>query len=157
MSKFQIATPGGYEVEVRAENEQEALEIAKKNWQTMPRIIAKNGDTRVFERPSGQRYVVSPGASFTDPQKVEQVLQGMTAGEVSRQGIDESIIADRPVAARGQEFIRGTPFVGSFADEAMGAVFGQDATAASRAMTGAMQRQRPGQTLGLNLAGGLAG
>ena len=157
MAKFQIATPGGYEVEVRADNQDQALEMAKKNWQTMPRIIAKEGRTRVFERPNGQRYVVSPGASFTDPEKVDQVLQGMTAGEVTSQGIDEDIIAQNPVAARASQFVKGTPFVGSYVDEALGAVMGEDTATGVRAMQGAMERQRPGETLGLNLAGGATG
>jgi len=157
MAKFQIATPGGYEVEVRADNQDQALEMAKKNWQTMPRIIAKEGRTRVFERPNGQRYVVSPSASFTDPEKVEQVLQGMTAGEVTSQGIDEDIIAQNPVAARASQFVKGTPFVGSYVDEALGAVMGEDTATGVRALQGAMERQRPGETLGLNLAGGVTG
>jgi len=85
MAKFQIATPGGYEVEVTAENQQQAIKKAKDNWQTMPRIVAKQDKTRIFERPSGQRYLVSPGYSTSDPQKIEQALQGMTGGEISRQ------------------------------------------------------------------------
>lgn len=157
MAKYQIATPGGYEVEVRADSQEQALEMAKKNWQTMPRIIAKQGDTRVFERPNGKRYVVSPGASFTDPEKVNQVLQGMTAGEVARQGIDESIIAQNPVAARASQFVKGAPFAGSYVDEALALVMGEDTAAGVRAMQGAMERQRPRETLGLNLAGGLTG
>lgn len=158
MATFQIATPGGFEVEVRADNEADAVAKARENWQTMPRIIAKGADnTRVFERPNGQRFVVSPGFSTTDPQRVEQVLSGLSAGQASRQAIDESIIAQNPIAARANEVVRGTPFVGSFADEAVGAVAGPEAAAGMRAMSGAMQRQNPGQTLGLNLAGGLLG
>src|SRR6056297_208279 len=153
MPKYQISTPGGFEVEVRADTQDEAVAKAKKNWQTMPRIIAKEGKTRVFERSNGQRYVVSPGASFTDPDKVDKVLKGMTAGEVTSQGIDEDIIAAHPVAARGQEFLRGFSG-GSFLDEAYGKLGGEDAQSASRMLSGAMQRQRPGQTLALNLGGG---
>src|SRR6056297_1677490 len=153
MPKYQISTPGGFEVEVRADTQDEAVAKAKKNWQTMPRIIAKEGKTRVFERSNGQRYVVSPGASFTDPDKVDKVLKGMTAGEVTSQGIDEDIIAAHPVAARGQEFLRGFSG-GSFLDEAYGKLGGEDAQSGSRMLSGAMQRQRPGQTLALNLGGG---
>lgn len=162
MEKFQIATPGGFEVEVSAKNEQEALSIAKKNWQTMPRIIAKgDGNVRVFERSNGQRYVVAPQYSTTDQSRVNEVLDalksGQSAGSVSRRAIDEEIIARNPIAARAGEYARGTPFIGSYVDEAVGLVAGDDATAGMRAVSGAMQRQRPGETLGLNLAGGLAG
>lgn len=157
MAKFQIATPGGYEVEVSAKDEAEALQKAKDGWQTMPRIIAKVGNTRVFERQNGQRYLVSPGFSTTDPKKIRQALSGMSGGEISRQSIDESLLEQYPVAARAGEFTRGAPFVGSYADELVGALAGPEAATGMRALSGAMQRQRPGETLGLNIAGGLTG
>lgn len=148
----------GVSFEVRASSPEEARAKAEAtDVATVPRVIARNGSTRVFERPNGQRYVVSPGASFTDPKKVEQVLSGMTAGEVTRQAIDEQIIAQNPVAVRAGEFARGTPFIGSYTDEIVGALAGPEAAAGVRAASGAMQRQRPGETLALNLGGGLAG
>lgn len=157
MAKFHIATPGGFEVEVTAESESEAVAKARKDWQAMPRIIAKQGKTRVFERSNGQRYVVSPGYSSTNPEKVAEALSGMTGAEISSKGIDEAIIAENPMAARAGEFVRGTPFVGSYSDELIGALAGPEAGAAVRAASGAMQRQRPGETMALNLAGGLTG
>ena len=158
MTKFQISTPGGYEVEVSAASEAEALDMAKKNWQTMPKIIAKGeGNTRVFERQNGQQYVVSPGYSTTDPAKVKQVLEGLSAAQVSKKSIDQALIRENPVAARVNEFVRGAPFVGSYADEAVGAIAGPEAATAMRSLSGAMQREKPGQTLGLNLAGGITG
>ena len=154
MGKFQIKTPDGYEVEVDAPDEAAALGIARENWQTMPRIINKNGDTRVFERPNGQRYLVSPGYSTTDPQRIEQALAGATAGDISKQSIDEGLIKENTGAARAGEFVRGS-MLGSFADEGIGALRGPNAQAGMRALSGAMQRQRPGETLALNLAGGV--
>lgn len=156
MARYQIMTPGGYEIEVTAADEAEAISKAQSGWQTMPRIVAKSGDTRVFERPNGQRYLVSPGYSTTDPQKIAEALGGMTAGQVARKSIDEALLEQYPVAARAGEFARGTPFVGSYLDEALG-VLGPEVTTGARALSGAMQRQRPGETLGLNIAGGLTG
>lgn len=157
-SKSYPVTKNGVSFEVRAGSAEEARAKAERtDINTVPRVIARQGSTRVFERPNGQRYVVSPGASFTDPQKVEQVLSGMTAGEVTRQGIDEQLIAQTPVAARAGEFVRGVPFFGSRADELVGAIAGPEAATGMRALSGAMQRQRPGETLGLNLAGGVTG
>lgn len=157
-SKSYPVTKDGVSFEVRADSAEEARAKAERtDVNTVPRIIARQGSTRVFERPNGQRYVVSPGASFTDPKKVEQALAGMTAGEVARQGIDEQLISQSPVAARAGEIVRGVPFVGSRADELVGALSGPQAAANMRAVSGAMQRQRPGETLGLNLAGGVAG
>lgn len=150
-------TVNGVQFEVRATSPQEAAERARAiDASTTPRIIAREGSTRVFERPNGQRYVVSPGFSSTDPEKVQQALSGMTGGQISRQSIDESIIAQAPFAARAGEVARGIPFVGSYLDEALGAVRGPEAAASARMATGAMQRQRPGETMALNIGGGLA-
>lgn len=145
----------GVEFEVRAETPEEAAKIAERaDLSTVTRIVARNGSTRVLQSSSGKRYLVSPGFSTSDPQKIEQALSGMTGGEVSRKSIDEALIEQYPVAARAGEFVRGVPFAGSYMDEALGAL-GPEATAGARALSGAMQRQRPGQTLGLNVAGGL--
>lgn len=156
--KIYPVTRDGVQFEVRASSKEEAARKAREtNIATIPRIIARDGKTRVFERPNGQRYVVAPGYSTTDPQAVEQVLSGMTAGEVSRGRIERGLIEQYPVAARAGEFARGAPFVGSYLDEALGAVLGPEAAVGARALSGAMQRQRPGETLGLNLGGGIAG
>lgn len=118
------------------------------------RVIYREGDVRIVERPDGRRALVSPSYSTTDPERIAKVLEGASAGELSRQSIDESVIAANPSAARLSQFVRGIPFVGSYVDEAIGAVAGEDAELGTRALQGAMQRQRPWQTLGLNLAGG---
>jgi hypothetical protein len=145
----------GMNFEVRATSVEDATQKAQAlDPATTPRVIARNGTTRVFERPNGQRYVVSPGFSSTKPEAVERALAGMSAGDISRQSIDESLIQQYPVAARAGEFVRGGPSLGSRLDEALG-VLGPEATAGARALSGAMQRERPGQTLALNLAGGL--
>lgn len=157
MATYIIGTPGGYDVEVRAETQEAAIEKARKSWETMPRIIAREGDTRVLERKNGQRYVVSPGFSSTDPKRVEQALSGMAGGEMSRQSIDEAILAENPVTSRLSQFVRGVPFVGSRADELIGVAAGPEAAAGTRALQAAQQRQRPGETIGLNLAGGVTG
>lgn len=149
-------TVNGMQFEVRASSPQDAARLAQEiDPSTTPRIIAREGSTRVFERPNGQRYLVSPGFSSTDPERVQQALSGMTGGEISRQAIDQSIIAQAPFAARAGEVARGIPFVGSYLDELMGAVRGPEAAASARMATGAMQRERPGETLGLNILGGV--
>jgi hypothetical protein len=150
-------TKDGIEFEVRAKSPEEAAsKAAKIDTATAARVISRDGTTRVFERPNGMRYVVSPGFSSTDPAAVEKALSGVSAGEISRTNIDESLLAQYPAAARAGEFVRGVPFVGSRLDEALG-ILGPEATAGARALSGAMQRQRPGETLGLNIAGGITG
>jgi len=154
MAKWQFGTPGGYDVEVDAPDEAAGREIAREQWQTLPRLIARNGDTRVFEGTSGTRYLVSPGYSTSEPSRVQEALDGMSAGDISKKSIDEGLIEENLGAARAGEFARGSIF-GSYVDEGLGKVWGDNAQLGARALSGAMQRQRPGETLGLNLAGGL--
>lgn len=150
-------TKNGVEFEVRARSPEEAAaKSAQIDTSTVARVILRNGKTRVFESPGGMRYVVSPGYSSSDPEAVRKAMGGLSAGEISRASIDEGLLAQYPVASRAGEFARGMPGLGSYVDEALG-VFGPEATAGARALSGAMQRQRPGQTLALNLGGGLAG
>ena len=158
MAKYQIRTPDGYEVEVRASSEAEAIEKARKDYKTMPRIIAKQpGDVRVFERPNGQRYVVSPSYSGTDPEIINKILEGTQAGAAVQSAQREDILEQYPVAARAAQFVKGVPFVGSYVDEALGAVLGPEAATGTRALQSAMEAERPGQTAALNLAGGVTG
>ena len=135
MAKYQIMTPDGYEVEIRASSEAEAIEKARKDYKTMPRIIAKQpGDVRVFERPNGQRYVVSPSYSGTDPEIINKILEGTQAGAAVQSAQREDILEQYPVAARAAQFVKGVPFVGSYVDEALGAVLGPEAATGTRAL-----------------------
>ena len=150
-------TPDGYEVEVDAPTEAQAIEEAKKNYKTMPRIIAKQpGDIRIFERPSGDRYLVSPGYSTSDAKKIEQVLQGANIGELVKAEQYEDVLEEYPITSKLAQFVKGVPFVGSYLDEALG-VISPEATTGTRALQSAMEAQRPGQTALLNIAGGLTG
>lgn len=150
-------TPDGYEVEVDAPTQAQAIEEAKKNYKTMPRIIAKQpGDIRIFERPSGDRYLVSPGYSTSDAKKIEQVLQGANIGELVKAEQYEDVLEEYPITSKLAQFVKGVPFVGSYLDEALG-VISPEATTGTRALQSAMEAQRPGQTALLNIAGGLTG
>lgn len=124
-------------------------------------VIAETDDGgRVVRRGDGSLAFVSPNYSTTDPAIIEELMKGAkTVAQTVQAGFDEQTIAQHPVAARANEFVRGVPFVGSYADEAVG-LFGEGgrrARDAMRAATGAMQRQRPGQTMGLNIGGAIAG
>jgi len=147
----------GVNFEVRAQSPEDAARMAAEaDLSTTPRIISRNGSTRVFERPNGQRYVVSPGFSSMDPAAVEKAMAGTSAGDISRSSIDRSLIEENLGAARATQFARGTPFVGSMVDEAVGALRGPNAATGTRVLAGAMERERPGETAALNLAGGVA-
>lgn len=156
MAKYQINTPSG-EVEVTAESEAAALQIAKKEHASMPKIIFKGaGNVRVFERKNGYRYAVTPVKSITDPKKIQEIMDGTPAGEQSKQGIREDIIKQYPFASRLNQFVRGVPFIGSYADDVVGAIAGDDAQAGMNALSDAMENNRPGQSTALNVGGAIA-
>lgn len=121
------------------------------------RVIATTDDGgRVVEQQDGSRSFTSPGYSTNDAAAIERIMQGATPADVVQTSIDEQRIAQNPIAARANELVRGTPAIGSYADDAVGLV-SPDAAENMRATTEAMERTRPGQTTALNLTGAIAG
>jgi len=154
MARFQVQTPGGI-VEVTADSESKAIEEAKANWQSLPKLISQNEEKlRIFERPGGQRYAVSPGFSTSNPEAIDRLMQGAKVADLMQESKDVGLLQRNLPTARLQEFVRGVPFVGSGFDELAGAVGGPEAQERSRELSEAMGRQRPGETMALNLAGG---
>ena len=120
------------------------------------RVIASTDDGGVvYAQPDGTQGFVGPALSTVDPETVARILEGATPAGAFRSGVNEQLIAQNPIAARAATAIQGVPFVGQFADEAIGLV-SQEAQQATRAAQRAMAEERPGQTLGLQVAGGLA-
>lgn len=153
--KIYPVTKDGVTFEVRAATPEDAKAKAMAtDVASVARIIKRAGDTRVFERPNGQRYVVSPGFSSTDPAAVANALAGMTGGDISKGSIQAGLIQQYPVTSRAVEFVRGVPFAGSRLDELAGAVAGPEAASGVQALSDAMLAQRPNETMALNLAGG---
>ena len=146
----------GVKFEVRAGSPEEAAEKARAtDLATVNRVIAQRGKVRVFESASGNRYMASPGRSSSDKSEIDAFIAGASESDLSVKSFDESTLAQHPYAARAGEFVRGVPVAGAYLDEALGAVLGPEAKSGARSLSGAMQRQRPGQTTALNLAGGL--
>lgn len=112
---------------------------------------------RVVRSQSGTLSFVSPAYSTSDPEQVRRIMEGAKGAEVSRAGMQEGIIAQAPVAARLTKLVEGTPFIGSYLDEIIGAFAGPEATQGVRALSSAMEETRPGQSLGLNLGGAALG
>lgn len=110
---------------------------------------------RVIER-NGVRSFVSPNYSTNDPETIDRLMQGEGVKEVVQSTTDRMTINQNPIAARANEVVRGTPFVGTYADEAVG-LASPKARDAMRQTSDAMQREKPGQTAALNVAGGIAG
>jgi hypothetical protein len=70
---------------------------------------------------------------------------------------DNAMIAQKPIGARLIKAAQGLPFVGQWLDEARSAIRGPAEGEKLRAMEDAMDRQHPGQSAALGLAGGVLG
>ena len=157
MDKFQIMTPDGYEVEISAPSQEEALEKAKSNYKKLPRIIKKmDGNVRIFERKDGQRYLVSPSYSTSDQDRINTIMAGETdAGQASKSSFYQDVLDKYPLASRAAAYLGATPFAGKYTDEAMGQTFGEQAAIATRAAQSAMASERPKENLAIGLGSGL--
>jgi hypothetical protein len=120
-------------------------------------VMTTRDGGRVVRSQSGKLSFVSPAYSTSDPEQVRRIMEGEGGAQVSRGGMQESIIAQAPAAARLTKLVEGTPFVGSYLDELIGAFAGPEATQGVRALSSAMEETRPGQSLGLNLGGAALG
>jgi len=157
MDKFQIMTPDGYEVEVSASSQEEALEKAKSNYKKLPRIIKKmDGNVRIFEQNDGKRYLVSPSYSTSNQERINAILEGKAdASQASKSSFYQDILDKYPLASRAAAYLGATPFVGKYTDEAMGQTFGEQAAIATRAAQSAMASERPKENLAIGLGSGV--
>jgi len=112
---------------------------------------------RILQMPDGSQSFVSPGMSTNDPQAIARIMEGATPADASRGAMQEQYVQDRPIASRAATAISGVPFIGSYADEVVGSMFGEPARDEMRFAQEAMQDTRPGQSAGLQIAGGIAG
>lgn len=109
----------------------------------------------VYRMSNGSLSFKSPGYATNDQEAIARIMEGATPLQEAQRTTDELTIAQNPVAARVQEFNQGAPFVGEWLEEAVGMV-SPTAGKAMRQTSDAMERQRPGQSVGLNVAGGIA-
>ena len=120
------------------------------------RVIASTDDGGVvYSQPDGTQGFVGPAMATTNPDTIARILEGATPAGSFRSGVNEQLIAQNPIASRAATAIQGVPFAGQFADEAIG-LFSEEAQQATRAAQRAMAEERPGQTMALQVAGGLA-
>ena len=121
------------------------------------RVVATTDDGgAVYEDAEGNRSYSSPGFSTTDSARIAEILKGATPAQVMQGDLDRERIAANPVAARGLKVVEGVPFIGSYADEAVGLVSPQAAKNMS-ATSQAMEREKPGESMALGLGGAVAG
>jgi len=141
---------------------------AKPSWQDAPIVGAAAAPPRdvvattddggiIYRGQDGNLGFTSPAYATTDPAQIEKIKQGATPADVSRSGFDQQTIDQAPIASRAIKAAEGVPFVGSYVDEAAGAMFGEDARQGVRAASGAMDRENPIESAALGLGGTVAG
>lgn len=111
----------------------------------------------IYRLEGGALGFTSPSYATTDPAQVARIMEGATPAEVSTSSFDQMTIADAPIASRFVKAAEGVPFLGSRIDEAAGAMFGENAMQGVRAVSGAMDRERPNESTALNIGGAIAG
>ena len=127
----------------------------KKYEQSGRELVREVGDGKVYRLADGTFAYTSPGFSTVDQDRIAEIMQGSGPADLLQRDFDEEAIAKHPVAARGAKFIEGYPFIGTYTDEMVGALGGNERSV--RLLQGAMDRQRPGQSTALNIAGGVTG
>jgi hypothetical protein len=135
--------------------------MAGASWKSAPIaedvVMTTPDGGRVVRSQSGNLSFVSPAYSTNDPEQIKRIMEGASGGEVSRGGIQESIVSQYPLAARLTKLVEGVPAIGSYLDELTGAIAGPEARQGVQALSSAMQETRPNQSLALNLGGGILG
>lgn len=111
---------------------------------------------RVVRGDGGELSFTSPGYATSDPAIIDRIMQGENAGRASVSAFDQQTIARAPVAARLTEYVQGAPLVGEYVDEAVGLV-SPNAKQGMRAMSNAMERENPVESMVLNVLGGVTG
>ena len=115
-------------------------------------------DGQILQNPqTGAMAFVSPGFVTEDKTTIENMLKNVSPAETAQTQMDNQAIAQHPIASRAAKVVQGVPFVGQYADEAIGAIYGDKAKQGTRAAQDAMDRQHPVQSTALQIAGGIAG
>ena len=113
----------------------------------------------VLRSPNGNLTLVSPGFSSSDPEDIAKFTESLgqvTAGDISRSSINQSLIDQNPFMSRVAATLPAMGFgTGSFADEVIG-LFNNDAKLATRALQKAMASERPLETFALQAGVGVA-
>jgi hypothetical protein len=120
---------------------------------TGPQVIYTTPDGgRIYQMPDGSRAFASAGYATTDPAEIDRLIEGATPEQLVRTSISEQILRERPVASRVATAAQGVPFIGTYTDELGGPEAGERA----RRAVEAVREERPGQALGLEIAGTVA-
>lgn len=114
--------------------------------------------SELIKLPSGKQQVINQaeGFSSSDPAVIEAAQRGESPVQAAKVQRAETIVAQDPTGARLGQFLKGVPFIGSYADE-IASGGDERALASKRLQAQAMETARPGESLGLQVAGGVTG
>ena len=120
-------------------------------------LVEYAGGGRIMRNREGKEVFVSEGVSTSDPDAIERIREGSTGPQEAARTTAEQVVAQRPVSARAAKFIQGYPLLGQYTDEAIGMMYGDEAMENVREARKAMDVAYPGQSLALELGGGVLG
>lgn len=113
--------------------------------------------SQVIQFNDGSMQVLNQqaGLASRDPDVVNAAMRGESPVQAASMKRGEEIVSQAPVGARAAKVLEGVPFVGSYMDEILGRTPRQQAQI--RGMQSAMTTTRPGESMGLQALGGIAG
>lgn len=163
MGEFLITAPDGKRYKVTGDSQVGAVAALKKMLgggaqAAAPEIVGTTKDGgRITRGEGGALSFSSPAYSTNDQATIAKLMEGMTPGEASTSNWDKTTIGQAPAVARAAKVIQGVPFVGQYADEAIGAMYGKPAMEGVRGAQAAMDRENPIQSGALQLGGAALG
>jgi hypothetical protein len=149
---FRIFNSQGQSVEVQADSFEDAFSIVRRD-------NPANAEAGVVIRDveAGSEQYISTSRSMTDPERVARLRGGMAPREEARLAMSEEIIQREPIRARAASAVQALPFVGEYADELAGAMYGPRAMEDMRRAAEAMQQARPTEAMLTQLGTGIVG
>jgi len=134
------------------------IKVAPRKDEKQYEVVRSFDDgSELIQLPSGKQQVINQaeGFSSSDPVVIEAAQRGESPVQAAKVQRAETVIQQAPAGARASSFLKGVPFVGSYMDELIGGTPREEAQV--RLMQESMQTARPGESLGLEVAGGLTG
>ena len=115
------------------------------------------GEGQIYENPSDNSLVyLSPGFTSTDQDFARKIMQGETPQEILRQRQQQQLIDNYPVTSRAASFLQSIPFVGTYTDEALSAIGGDQVGSGMRTLDEAMSAQRPIESAAIDVGAALS-
>lgn len=143
MSEFLITAPDGKQYRIQGETAEGAA-------RALHVYLAQNAPQRDPRAElSARMEAARNGTLEVAPESAARANAADTIAQ------DEMTLAADPVRARMFTAMQGLPFAGEYFDEAMGKLAGEQTQERIRNVQGAMERQRPGQALGLQIGTGI--